>query len=413
MRVCPTHAIRVKSGKAEVLSELCIDCGSCLRACPSRAISATTWSLKELRKFKFKVAVPSPVLFGHFPAAISPTHIILGLESLGFDAVWIMGVEIAIFNQAIRGYMEKWKGRLPLISSSCPVIVRLIQVSYPGMVEQLIPIKDPREIAGRELKRKYSAELGISQDRIAAIYVAPCQAKTISILEPREGVKIDLDDAIGISDVYNGILSAAQAGRNNDSAVMEQYHLYSDDMFQWAMGEGQRRNLHDRHYMSLTGLTNVIRVFDDIEKGKLRNIDFLECSGCWGSCMNGNLTVDNLYVTLSKLQRLIAELPDRNALIQAEANRRYPLEGLYAKAPIRPRPIKGDIGDLKERVKRITEAEAVLSTLPGLNCGLCGAPGCKTLAMDIALRDAQKEECIFFSKDRLEKLRTIYLRNKP
>ncbi len=412
MRACPTHAIRVKSGKAELLSELCIDCGSCLRACPSRAISATTWSLKESGKFKFKVAVPSPVLFGQFPAAISQAHIMEGLKSLGFDAVWIVGVEIAIFNQAIRDYMGKWKGRFPLISSSCPVVVRLIQVSYPGMVEQLLPIKDPRELAGRELKRRYSRELGISQDEIAAIYVAPCQAKTISILEPREGVKSDLDDAIGISDVYNGILSAVHAVRIDDSAAMEQYQLYSDDMFQWSIGEGQRRNLHDYRYMSLTGLANVIRVFDDIEKGKLRNIDFLECSGCWGSCMNGNLTVDNLYVTLSKLQRLIAELPDRNALIEAEARKRYPPEDLFAKAPIRPRPITGKLDDLKERVKRIKEAEAVLNTLPGLNCGLCGAPGCKTLAMDIASGNAQKTECIFFSKDRLEKLRAIYLRSK-
>jgi hypothetical protein len=161
--------------------------------------------------------------------------------------------------------------------------------------------------------------------------------------------------------------------------------------------------------MALTGLSNIIQVFDDIEKGKLRNIDFLECYACWGGCVNGNLTVDNFYVTRSKLARLIGELPDNKALIEAEAKKRYPLENLYIKAPIRPRPIKGDMGDLKERIKRVKEAEVVLSRLPGLNCGLCGAPNCKTLAKDIASGDAQETECIFFSKDRLEKLRTIYL----
>jgi Na+-translocating ferredoxin:NAD+ oxidoreductase RNF subunit RnfB len=409
MRSCPTQAIRVKEGKAELLSELCIDCGSCLRLCVSGAISATTQALKDVWKFKYKVAVPSAVLFGQFPANISPAHIIEGLKSLGFDAVWIIGVETALTNRAIREYMEKWKGKFPLISSSCPVVVRLIQVSYPGMVEQLVHVEPPRELAGRELKRKYAEELGIPKQDIGAIYVTSCQAKTISILEPAEGAKSDLDGTVGISDMYNGILSLAHAYKENDLKAKMRDYLFSEDMFQWSTGEGQRGNLRDYRYMSLTGLSNIIRVFDDIEKGKLRNIDFLECYACWGGCINGNLTVDNLYVTRSKLQRLAAELPDQKALIEAEARERYPREYLYAKAPIRPRPLKGDMGDLKERIKRVKDAELLLNTLPRLNCGLCGAPNCQTLAKDIASGDAQKTECIFFSKDRLERLRAIYL----
>jgi len=360
-------------------------------------------------KFKYKVAVPSAVLFGQFPAVISPSHIIEGLKSLGFDAVWIIGVETALTNRAIWEYTGKWKGKFPLISSTCPVVVRLIQVSYPGMVEQLVHVEPPRELAGRELKRKYSEELGIPTHEIGAIYVTSCQAKTISILEPAEEAKSDLDGTVGISDIYNGVLSAAHAFKENGYKTALQNYLFSEDMFQWSTGEGQRRNLRGYRYMSLTGLSNIIRVFDDIEKGKLRNIDFLECYACWGGCINGNLTVDNLYVTRSKLQRIVGELPDKKAQIEAEAKERYPRENLYAKAPIRPRPLKGDMGDLKERIKRVKEAEAVMSALPGLNCGLCGAPNCKTLAKDIASGDAQKTECIFFSKDRLEKLRAIYL----
>lgn len=410
MRVCPTHAIRVKNGKARVLSELCIDCGSCLKACPSGAISATTHSLKEEWKFRYKVVIPSPVLFGQFPIRVSPAHIIAGIKALGFDAVWLFADEIALVNRAIRDYVKNWKGRFPLISSSCPVIVRLIQVSYPELVEQLIPIQPPRELAGRELKRRYAEKLGISRDEIAAIYVTSCQAKTISILEPAEGVKSDLDGSIGISDLYNGIFAHIKSSEKTQTSAPLTELIKEAGMLQWTMGEAQRLNLHGYRVMSLTGLVNNMSVFDDIEAGKIRDIDFLECYSCWGGCTNGNLTVDNLYVARSRLQRLINELPNKDPLIEEAVEKRYPNEDVFIRAPIKPRPIKGYTGDLKERIERLKAAEAILAKLPGLDCGLCGAPGCKTLAKDIALGDAKQTECIFFSKGRIDKLRSIYLK---
>ena len=75
MRETPCRTLRVKAGKAEVISELCIDCGYCLKVCPSGAISVTTHSLKARWKLKYKVAVPSPVLFSQFPAGISSAQI--------------------------------------------------------------------------------------------------------------------------------------------------------------------------------------------------------------------------------------------------------------------------------------------------------------------------------------------------
>ncbi|MCK4343513.1 MAG: 4Fe-4S binding protein [Phycisphaerae bacterium] len=311
MRACPTQAIRVKDSKARLLPELCIDCRSCLGVCPSNAIHATTRSFAEIDKFKYKVAVPSPVLYGQFPVGLSPAHIVAGLRGLGFDAVWDFTVELALVNRAILDYVESWEGPFPLLSVTCPVIVRLVQVMYPSMVDQLIHIQPPRELAGRELKRKYSAELGLDRDEIAAIYITPCQAKTISILEPAEGVKSNLDGALGISDVYNDILASARPLEKGAPKPSWKHLVRTTDMMRWSTSEAQGRGLYRHRYMSVTGLSNVIQVFDDIEKGKLRNIEFLECHACWGGCVSGNLTVDNIYVSLSKIHRLISELPSK------------------------------------------------------------------------------------------------------
>jgi len=160
----------------------------------------------------------------------------------------------------------------------------------------------------------------------------------------------------------------------------------------------------------VTGLSNIIQVFDDIEKGKLRKVDFLEAYNCWSGCTAGNLTVANLYVAQSKLQSLISTLPEIDCETEAEIERRYPNEDFSLERPIRPRPVRGRTGSLKEKVQVIQRAEATLATLPGLNCGLCGAPTCKELARDISIGDATTKDCIFFSKDRLQDLQRAYLR---
>jgi hypothetical protein len=180
-------------------------------------------------------------------------------------------------------------------------------------------------------------------------------------------------------------------------------------MLRWSKSQGQDRILHRHRYMSVTGLSNVIHVFEDIYKGKLRNIEYLECDACWGGCIGGNLTVDNVYVTLSKIQRLLSELPETDEQLGAEIEERYPNEDFSLKGRVRPRATEKSIDDLKERVKRIKTEETLTKLLPGLNCGLCGAPTCKTFAKDVALGSARQSECVFFSDERLKQLRETYL----
>jgi hypothetical protein len=410
MRICPTRAIRVRAGKAEYTPDRCIDCGICLSACPSNAIVATTWSMTDPSRYKFKVAVPSPVLFGQFPAGIAPSHIVDGLLTLGFDAVWDYGVETGLICGAIKDYVKGWKGPFPLISIDCPVVVRLVQVAYPRMVDQLVGVQPPREIAGREVKRRYSRELGLSIDEIAAIYITPCQAKTISILEPAEEAESNLDGAMGITEVYNTIVARANLPGAEPGFAARTPSVRNSSFLRWSLGDGLSRILSGHRYLHVTGLSNVTQVFDDIEKGRLRNVEFIEAHSCWSGCTGGNLTVANVYVTLSKLTSLINALPEMDPETRREVERRYPSESFALERPIRPRPVRGSGTTLRERVEMIHRAEAILERLPGLNCGLCGAPTCRELAKDVGMGDASQKDCVFYSKDRLKKLREMHLR---
>jgi Na+-translocating ferredoxin:NAD+ oxidoreductase RNF subunit RnfB len=411
MRACPTRAIRVKKGKATVIPELCIDCGSCLGVCATGSISATTITFAELDRFKFKVAVASPALFTQFGMKDTPLQVGQALLTLGFDAVWKYSVDIELIDRAIRDYVQGWPGPFPLISNSCPVVVRLVQVAYPAMVDQLIRLEAPREIAGRKLKRHYSRLMGLKPEDIAAIYIAPCQAKTISILHPAEGAGSHLDGAVGISQIYNGLLAIMRKSTGVADAV--KIDGCSGEWFLPGAPEGEFPNLSREHYLPVQGLSDITRVFDDVEKGKIRNVEFLECHACQGACISGNLTVENLYVARTKNLRLVSSRSEPAPEFQREVERRYAEEDFALRAPLKPRNTEGKDIDLRERVERKKKAAELLKALPMLNCGLCGAPTCRSHAEDAASGRYEIGECVFFSQDRIHALRDIYHKRRP
>jgi iron only hydrogenase large subunit-like protein len=406
MRACPTHAIRVKNGKARLISELCIDCGSCLGVCEPGAISATTINFAELSGYKFKVAVASPALFMQFGLGETPADIGRALLELGFDAVWEYAVDLALIDRTITDFVKKWHGPFPLISSSCPVVVRLIQVAYPSLVDHVIPLEAPREIAARELKRRYSQEMGLKPEEIAAIYITPCQAKAISILQPAEEVKSYLDGAVGISEIYNSLLTKMRKTTRSEDAPKDLVSAVG--LLHWGVSEEEVPTHSREHYLPLTGLTDIIKVLNDVEKGRIRNIEFLECNACQGGCIGGNLTVENLYAARSKNLHLMASMPKPGPEFDKEVDRRYALEDFSLRGSLKPRQTDGEAIDLRERVKRRKEAEEVLRTLPRLNCGLCGAPTCKNHAEDVASARADLRDCVFLSPARIRTLGKRY-----
>ncbi|MBP1624587.1 MAG: hydA, partial [Acidobacteria bacterium] len=183
MRACPTAAVRIRNEHAVKLADRCIDCGECIRVCPRAAIVPLTDQMADLSKFECKVAIPSPALYAQFDSEVYPGMIFSALKECGFDDVESVSPACDAVTIATEIFINEYRGQYPLISSFCPTVVRLLQVKYPELVDQLLPVLAPREVSARAAKIRLAKETGLPMDRIGAVYITPCPSKIVAILE--------------------------------------------------------------------------------------------------------------------------------------------------------------------------------------------------------------------------------------
>ena len=70
---------------------------------------------------------------------------------------------------------------------------------------------------------------------------------------------------------------------------------------------------------------------------------------------------------------------------------------LLRNRPLCYRPVLRLDEDLDVSLKKMEEMGRVLSSLPGIDSGVCGAPNCRAFAEDIVKGLATERECILYT----------------
>jgi Na+-translocating ferredoxin:NAD+ oxidoreductase RNF subunit RnfB len=60
--------------------------------------------------------------------------------------------------------------------------------------------------------------------------------------------------------------------------------------------------------------------------------------------------------------------------------------------------------NIKEAINKMETMDKIEKTLPGIDCGSCGAPGCRALAEDIVRGQASEVDCIFVLREAINEL---------
>jgi iron only hydrogenase large subunit-like protein len=396
MRECPTQAIRVRNRKAVISQELCVDCGRCLTVCPTGAIVLNADQSPKVQSFKYRVVVPAPALYSQFHASVHPYVIHLALKQLGFDDVVDVTTSAIALGSALVEYVKDYRGRLPLISSHCPSIVRLIQVRYPDLVELIVPMEVPREMTAREIRRTFPEKLGLAPEELGIFYIANCPAKMVSINQPAEKIKSWFDEVISIRDTYPILYPhvAALNERFDASMVPEDFTFSSG----WVTSGSVIRSVKVEDWLAVAGLDQVMQILDDIENSRLRNVTYIEAMAHMFGCIGGPLNVENPYVAHSNSTKQ-RDRYERHASNELEDVERRVRDGYYSlENPILPRPTEYFDTDLETSIKRMKERDRVYQKLRQIDCGCCGSPTCKAFAEDFVKGEVKLTDCIFLSE---------------
>lgn len=403
VRNCPTGAIRVRDRKAKIKEKKCIDCGVCIEVCKESANYVLTDSLAKLNNYDYTIALPTSVLYGQFKQKYSPAKILSGLLELGFDDAWEVGVGVDILSEILPETLDDQLEISPLISSACPSIVRLIQVSFSEFLPNLLPLQEPMEVAARSVKRKKARELDLNLEQIGIFYITSCPAKITAINSPLGVEKSYIDGAISITDIYRPLIKLI-----NEVEVNPDLQRASQRGIRWAKSGGQTEFYRKfKRSLAVDGIDNAISILEELERGNLQEIEFFEFTACPGGCVGGPLNVENRFiaqVVLENISQQVAKEPGNQLLTPKEIFENYN-QGKYSISKLlQPRSFNKLDDDMRKAISKLDKLEKIENNLPGLNCTACGAPSCRALAEDIVNNSAQRQDCIIILKKQIKNL---------
>lgn len=390
MQVCPTEAIRVRDGLAVINGERCVDCGNCMRACPVEAFHIIQDDLSLMKKFKYRVALFPSVMIGQFPEQVTDHQIYGALLELGFTHLMEVEQPIHWIVEAYRKFHVENPQLRPLISSFCPAIVRLIQIRYPSLIDNIVMVKAPHDLAAHYAMEKLKLE-GAGEGETGLFYITPCSAKIVAVKRPLGEKESIVDGILNMDEMYNRVMQVISA---NPGVGQEGFREYlTREGILWPLPRGEAR-LFKHKSMAIDGIHNVVKMLERLETENVPELEFLELRSCDQGCAGGILLSGNRFLNVERLERRARNYPHCHENSPDGPEKEEILRRMVTE-PIAPARVFQLDEDRARTIEKMALVDKILCRLPAIDCAACGAPNCHALAEDIVMGQAKMTDCFF------------------
>ena len=389
IRVCPTEAIRIVDGEISILEELCIDCGECLRSCHRQALGIEEDDWNAVKENPKAAIVADPVFFSQFSHYNDPSALEAVLASMDVNLLMDEIEEAFDLSAAATAQMiaRTSPSSLPLISCYCPSALRLIQARFPELLSRVLPICSPLELAADLWKMRTNSPVPVT-------LLAPCSAKISMVREPQGRERSPLDFAVTVRRVARSIMAG-----NVSASHDHPRKLRSNRWIQWARRGGESKHIQafsekKLNLIAVSGMRNTLDVLQELELGRLRNVDFVECRTCDTGCVGGVGTADSRFLASLRLNNIQTDwnVTPQN---QRRVEELCAMDFWTITKDYAPRPRLPLSNNVAEAMVKLQQMKEIYSGLPHIDCGSCGRPSCQAMAEEIVRGHGSVTDCIF------------------
>ncbi len=369
LHACPTQAMRVFRMKPQVLDYLCIDCTACIAACPSGALT-TRGTRDDLPAGDSVALVVSAAALTQFGGGVWPDHVVAVLHGLGFTEVLGTWEAENALRRAVVEFATTEAAVRPVISPACPAVVNLIETKFPALIPHVAPFASPIEALRADL------------DGRATTFVVTCPSQRTALLAAAQSGQADV--------ILPAALRSAVRPRLQKGATEiapQPGHPGCTPGTDLPTSPPEARDRHSLEaetppdgVFRVTGLRHVLNVLNAIEDGLARDLHVVEPWCCDEACFGSPLLADDAF-----LARVRWTIPTD---VPAPASVRRRTEALQ------PRPGLRLDEDMTKAIAKLGRIDRLRRTLPGCDCGWCGAPTCGALAEDIVRGRAAADACL-------------------
>ncbi len=415
VKACPVKAIKLESGSASIVPDLCIYCGTCTLICPNgtKKVRNDLASVKQslMRQEKIIVSLAPSYLSEYAKEDIH--KVIAAFKEAGF---WQVS-ETAIGAEKVAEATKAWIDSQPngvYISSCCPSAVQLIKKYYPEYSSYIVPVFSPMITHSLFLKSIYP--------NAKVAFVGPCAAKK-SELDQFQG-KIDfvltfqeikeLFDDMGIyfefmKPTEEDVFFPFKASKGNlypiDGGMLTNM---IDSITTTEARINHNTGNVDARYMTFSGVQNIKEILSDFNQLDTSCKTFLELMTCEGGCIKGPCSNENCSSATKRVQVLKnvntnkEEHNYEETLKQLDISENYD----YIKAVEQKEYTQKQIQEALKRVNKKSEADE-------LNCGGCGYDTCRQFAKALIDGRAENDMCVSYMRKIAQDKTNILLKKIP